>query len=113
MMMLGYVLLAAGLLLMLYSLIRWGLRVVFADVAACALMTAGDLAGHRYMHAAWLAAITAALAWGWWRGGRGKRRRTARELGAKSRALVAGLVQRAREGARPRRRLIPVPGGAA
>jgi hypothetical protein len=50
-------------------------------------------------------------AWDWWR--RRKRRDpAARQFGAKSRLLVAALVERAREAAQPRRVLRPVPGGA-
>jgi uncharacterized membrane protein YfcA len=51
----------------------------------------------------------AALLW-WHR--RRKRRRAAATLGAKSKALVASLVRRAREESRPRRVLSPVPGAA-
>ena len=110
---LGYTLLAAAVLLELYSSRRWGRQVVLADVAAGALLTAGNLALGSRFGAAWTAALTVLVAWKWWKGGRGKHRRAARELGAKSRALVAGLVERAGEGAQPRRRLIPAPGGAA
>ena len=41
-----------------------------------------------------------------------RRRRTLRELGAKSRARLAALVRRAREAAKPRPVLRPQPGGA-
>ena len=47
----------------------------------------------------------------WWRSRR-RRRRAPRAYGAKSRALVAALVRKAREAARPRRVLRPAPGGA-
>ena len=48
-------------------------------------------------------------AWLWLRGRR-KRRRAPRAYGAKSRALVAALVAKAREAARPRPVFRPVPG---
>ena len=46
-----------------------------------------------------------------WRRGRRGRRRAPRAYGAKSRALVAVLVAKARDAARPRPALRPVPGG--
>ena len=56
------------------------------------------------------------IIWGliWWSEWRKRKRRdpAARSLGAKSRARVAALVERAREAAKPRRVLRPVPGGA-
>jgi membrane protein implicated in regulation of membrane protease activity len=55
-------------------------------------------------------ATAAVVAWLWWR--RRKRRRRARDaIGAKSRALRDALVRRAREAAKPRPVLRPVPGG--
>lgn len=51
----------------------------------------------------------AAICW-WW--SRRNRKRSAGLIGAKSRALVAAMVARMRETARPRRVLKPVPGGA-
>jgi len=56
------------------------------------------------------ASLMVALAIWWWR--RKKRRSVAALLGAKSRALREALVRRAREVARPRQVLRPVPGGA-
>jgi hypothetical protein len=50
-------------------------------------------------------------AWLWRRGRRG-RKRAPRAYGAKSRALVAALVTKAREAAKPRPVLRPVPGRA-
>jgi hypothetical protein len=47
----------------------------------------------------------------WWLSRR-KRKRALRTLGAKSRALVAALARKAREAAKPRPVLRPVPGGA-
>ena len=50
-------------------------------------------------------------AWLWWR--RRKRRdRAPRAYGAKSKARIAALVRKARQAARPRPVLRPVPGGA-
>lgn len=65
----------------------------------------------------WLAAfygVFAALAaWGWWDDRRKRRRKhAARSLGYKARARIASLARKAREAARPRRVLRPVPGGA-
>lgn len=57
------------------------------------------------------AAHVAFGAWLWRRGGRG-RRRAPRAYGAKSRALVAAVVAKARDAARPRPVLRPVPGAA-
>jgi len=110
---LGQVLLWTSVALAVGATARWGWRLTFCDVVSLVLLTAGDIMLHAWAWAAFAAGLAVMAAWLWWRGGRGKRRRAARELGAKSRALVAGLVARAREGARPRRRPIPVPGGAA
>lgn len=54
--------------------------------------------------------LLCALAVWWWK--RRKRKRAAGLVGTKSRALVAALVRRAREAARPRPVLRPQPGGA-
>jgi hypothetical protein len=54
------------------------------------------------------AAQAAIGAWLW---RRGRRRRAPRAWGAKSRALAARLAAKAREAARPRPVLRPVPGG--
>jgi hypothetical protein len=49
----------------------------------------------------------------WWRSRKRRKRRSAlAALGAKSRALIAGLVRKARETARPRPVLRPVPAPA-
>jgi hypothetical protein len=58
-----------------------------------------------FLVAAGSVSLVVALAIWWWR--RSKRKRAAALLGAKSRALVAALVQRAREAARPRPVLQP------
>lgn len=47
-----------------------------------------------------------------WRRNRRKGKKAPRAYGAKSRALIAAMVARLRETARPRRVLKPVPGGA-
>lgn len=52
----------------------------------------------------------AAVAYWWWK--RRRRDRAPRLLGEKSRALIAALVAKVRESARPRPVLRPVPGGA-
>jgi hypothetical protein len=64
---------------------------------------------------AWLVGSAVSVAVGvaiwWWR--RKDRKRAAKALGAKSCALVAALVERAREAARPRPVLQPQRGGAS
>jgi hypothetical protein len=64
---------------------------------------------------AWAAAAVCAAsailaAFLWWLSRR-RRRKAPRSLGAKSRAVLAVLVRRAREAAKPRPVLRPVPGG--
>lgn len=62
-----------------------------------------------------LAAVSGVMAawcaWDWWRNRRKGRRRAARLAGYKARAALARLAQRAREAARPRPVLRPVPQG--
>ena len=53
-------------------------------------------------------AIVALLGWDWWRR---NRKRSPRSYGAKARALLAALVRKAREAAKPRPVLRPAPGG--
>lgn len=48
--------------------------------------------------------------WLWWN--RRKRDRAKRALGAKAKALIAGMTRKVREAGKPRRVLRPVPGGA-
>ena len=58
------------------------------------------------------AAVAAFLIWDLWRRHRRQVRRALGLAGAKSRARVAALARKAREAARPRPVLRPVPGGA-
>lgn len=58
-------------------------------------------------------AITAAVWWFIWSRNRRNRKRSPRSLGAKSRALIAGLVERSREALQPRPVLRPNLGGAS
>lgn len=51
--------------------------------------------------------LVAALIFWWWRRRKGKR--SPKAMGAKSRALIAAMVKRAREAARPRPVLRPLP----
>ena len=65
----------------------------------------------------WVAVLDVVLgavwAWLWWSERKRKRRDpAAKTLGAKSRLLVAAIVERAREAAKPKPVLRPVPGGA-
>lgn len=81
--------------------------LVCCAIAAWSVVTAG------WPEAAWmtfLAALNAWFAYGCWK--RHKRKRTAALAGAKSRARIAVLVRKAREAARPRPVLRPVPGGS-
>lgn len=63
--------------------------------------------------AALMALFAIWCAWDWWRKRKRRKRTSPKALGAKSRALVAALVRRAREAARPRPVLRPLPGGAS
>jgi thiol:disulfide interchange protein len=89
---------------------RWsGLGHELMGSAACAVIV---LAVNHYWYGeagAGVMAVVGAVIW-WHR--RKKRRRAAALLGAKSRALRDALVRRARQSARPRPVLRPVPGGA-
>jgi hypothetical protein len=63
--------------------------------------------------AAFLAAAAVINAWSWWDCRRRKRRKRApRAYGAKSRALIAAIVAKARAAAKPRPVLRPIPAGA-
>ena len=80
----------------------------------------GDFTGAAYWlghHVWWVAAVLTAVGVytlrRWWRNRRNrKRRKVAALLGAKSRALRDALVRKAREAAKPKPVLRPVPGGA-
>lgn len=63
------------------------------------------------MFACAAASFATAVAVWWWK--RRRRDRAPKAYGAKSRALVAALVRRAREAAKPRPALRPQPDGAA
>lgn len=58
--------------------------------------------------------LAAANAWSWWHDRRSRRGKRADGLiGEKSRALLAALVRKAREAAKPRPVFRPAPGGAS
>lgn len=85
-----------------------------AGAIANALVAVAMAALHAYPLAGFFALAAALFAWAWWRKRKRKRRkRSPKALGAKSRALIAALVRRAREAARPRPVLRPQPGGAS
>lgn len=82
----------------------------FWTAGGVGVAVSGVFAGH------WAGVVIGAVqvaigVWLWRRGRRG-RRRAPRAYGAKSRALVAVLVAKARDAARPRPVLRPVPGAA-
>lgn len=72
---------------------------------------AGNFLIHNWVFAGISCAVGIWCLIDWWRDRR-KRKRALRAYGAKSLALVAGLVRRAREAARPRPVLRHAPGGA-
>jgi hypothetical protein len=79
----------------------------------CGALFGYDIAAGYWGWVPVMAASALINAWNCWRHwNRRKRRRAPRALGAKSRARIAALVRKARETARPRRVLRPVPGGA-
>jgi hypothetical protein len=89
------------------------------EAAGFALFSAGDtltgigsLMRAQWGGAAWNFALGAFFAWLAWRRWRKHRKRIAALLGAKSRALRDVLVRKAKEAAKPRPVLRPVPGGA-
>jgi 4-hydroxybenzoate polyprenyltransferase len=84
-----------------------------ANAVLCTAVSAWALTASQWLGGAWMAfcaAVNAWMAWEHWN--RRKRKRAAALAGAKSRARVAALVRKAREAARPRKVLRPVPGGA-
>jgi hypothetical protein len=70
-----------------------------------------NLAGHDYLSGLVYGVVAVLNAWYWWR--RKDRKRAAKALGYKARALVAALVERAREAAQPRPVLKPQRQGAS
>jgi hypothetical protein len=108
---LGTFLFAAGLTTIVAATCRYGWRLTIADFFADALLSAGEFLWRLWPWGALLAAGAVIVAWRLWR--RRKRRgRAPRSYGAKSRALLATLARKAREAAKPRPALQPVPGGA-
>jgi len=71
-----------------------------------------NIGGHNWGMASCEGASLAAgiAAWLWWRHRR--RNRAPKTYGAKTKAIIAAMVRRAREAAQPRPVLRPVPGGA-
>lgn len=86
----------------------------FAAVAVLSVVLSAVYAAQRnWLNALWFAVCAAANVWNWWDCRRKKRRKRApRAYGAKSRALIAAIVAKARAAAKPRPVLRPVPGGA-
>jgi membrane protein implicated in regulation of membrane protease activity len=93
---------------------RWWSRWIGLGGAltAAAISSVIVLSAGRLWYGAGTAGVTAVAAAVIWWHRRKKRRRAAALLGAKSRALRDALVRRARQSARPRPVLRPVPGGA-
>ena len=95
---------------------RAALKVATAGQATaavgCGLYAAGAFLARNWAGCAFDAAVAAFLAWDLWRRHRRQVRRALGLAGAKSRARVAALARKAREAARPRPVLRPVPGGA-
>jgi len=84
-----------------------------ANAVSSAAVSAWGMTTGQWLLAAWTAfcaTVNAWMAWDYWN--RRKRKRAAALAGAKSRARIAALVRKARQAARPRRVLRPVPGGA-
>jgi hypothetical protein len=107
----GLLLFCLGLGVVAWGTLRYGRRLTLADVIGDALIAAGNILAGNWVVGVAMAAWTAWMAWGLWRR-RKRRKRAARELGYKARALLAELCRKARESARPRPVLRPVPGGA-
>jgi hypothetical protein len=90
--------------------VLWYASGAVLDVVVAALAAAG---GVPWWLVAWMGVLAVVNAWmarDYWN--RRKRKRAAALAGAKSRARIAALVARARQAARPRRALRPLPGGA-
>ena len=107
----GWVLWMSGALLNRAWMRKWGAGIL---VLMYALQAAAAVARGNWWGAVLDVVLGAVWAWfGWLERKRKRRDPAARQLGAKSRALVAALVEKAREAAQPRRVLKPVPGGAS
>lgn len=94
---LAWVLFAAGMMAAAVSVLRqWGGQAwLTLAVAANAAFVLADVLNRAWPWAAWNACVIAVLlGWDWWNR---KGKRAAKALGAKSAALVAGLVERVRE----------------
>jgi hypothetical protein len=87
---------------------RWQ-QALWLILAGNALAAVNDFGGRHWLLFAGNVAGVIICGWLLWRNRR--RKRAPRAYGAKSRALIAGLVRRAREAARPRPVLRPVPQG--
>jgi O-antigen/teichoic acid export membrane protein len=82
-----------------------GLLVVGYTLSAIWSAASGDVAGAVF--GSFLAAL---FAWLWWRNRR-RRDRAPRSIGDKTRRIIAALVAKVREAAKPRPALRPAPGG--
>jgi hypothetical protein len=110
---LGQVLVYAGFAVFMIGIIRNGFwRITLADVAADVLMAAGYALVPFLLLAAACGAMAVYLAWRWWHGDNGRRRRRSlAAIGARTRARIAAMAARMRE--RPARPVLrPVPGAA-
>lgn len=86
-------------------------RVGLHWLTAGAVIMVVDFAAQEWLPGTLAAGNVLIGAWIWWHNRR-RRDRAPRMYGAKSRALVAALVRKARQAAKPGRVLRPVPGGA-
>ena len=107
----GSCLIIAGIVMAAGGTALYGWRLTFVDLAADVVITAGEFVSRYWLNSGVMAAVTAWVAWRLWRK-RKNRKRALDALGAKSRALRDALVRKARDAARPRPVLRPVPGGA-
>jgi hypothetical protein len=101
---LGLVLCAAAFAVMFRHGARARRRALWLLLADTALLCAASVTARLWLQLGANLAMATWLAWLLWRGRR-RGKRAPRAYGAKSRALLAALVARAREAARPR----PVP----
>ena len=84
-----------------------------AFVTGSGLSSAGAFLRGDWIGGVTFAACAAIIAWNWWRRHRKNRRRALARGGYKARALLAKLLERARDAAQPRPIRHPVPQGAA